>query len=99
MAETTALGFKKPAATELVKGGADIIAFNAQKSQDLIAAANATDSALSGRIGAAEAAINAGAGGPGVAEDPDHPGLYYFAGPAFAVDPAYPGLYMFEETP
>ncbi|MEO5317579.1 hypothetical protein PV761_03160 [Arthrobacter sp. CC3] len=34
--ETTALGFKKPDGNELVKGGDNIIAHNAQKSQELI---------------------------------------------------------------
>lgn len=34
--EITALGFKKPDGNELVKGGDNIIAHNAQTSQDLI---------------------------------------------------------------
>ena len=36
--ETTDLDFKKPDGNELVKGGDNIIAHNAQRSQDLIAA-------------------------------------------------------------
>lgn len=35
--EETPLGFKKPDGNELVKGGDNVIAHNAQKSQDLIA--------------------------------------------------------------
>lgn len=90
--EPTPLGFLKPDGNERVKDGENVIAHNAQKAQDLIAASQA-------RIGIAEAKVNAGAGGPGLSEDPDRPGLYYFAGPAFAADPAHPGLYNFEEAP
>lgn len=87
--EITPLGFRKPDGNERVKTGDNDIAHNAQTAQELIAANQA-------RIGVAEAKINAGAGGPGLSEDPDNAGLYYFAGPAFAADPARPGLYLFE---
>lgn len=125
--ETTPLGYQKPDGNELFKQGDNVIAANAQKAQEHVAAlqqadavlgnridtvqtdvqeaqgqlaaGQAADLALANRLGVAEAALNAGAGGPGLSEDPDHPGLYYFAGPAFAVDPAHPGLYTFEETP
>jgi hypothetical protein len=124
--ETTPLGFQKPDGNELLRNGDNAIAANAQKAQDLIAAAQnadavlgnridtvqtdvqeaqdqlaagqAADLALAGRLGVAEAALNAGAGGPGLSEDPDFPGLFYFAGPGFAADPGNPGLYMFQEA-
>jgi hypothetical protein len=97
--ETTPRGFKKPdGLTELVKKGAEMISDNAQKADDLLAAREAVDTVLAARIGVTEAKIDAGAGGPGLSEDPDHPGLYYFAGPAFSADPAHPGLYSFEEA-
>ncbi|WP_275779735.1 hypothetical protein [Paenarthrobacter sp. Y-19] len=88
--ETTPLGFKKPDGNDPVRNGENHIATNAQRSQDLHAAAL-------DRLGKAEAAINAGAGGPGLSEDPLHPGLYYFAGPAFTADPDHPGLYLIGE--
>ncbi|QWY79658.1 hypothetical protein PP637_gp28 [Arthrobacter phage Persistence] len=121
--ELTPLGFQKPDGNELVRNGDNAIAANAQKSQDLIAAAQAgaleisgrvdevetataeqqaqlaaaqaADLALAGRIGVAEAALNAGAGGPGLSADPDRPGLFYFAGPSISPDPVTPGLFIF----
>jgi hypothetical protein len=124
--ETTPLGFQKPDGNELLRNGDNAIATNAQKAQDLIAAAQdadavlgnridqaegsvqdaqeqlaaaqAADAALAARIGITEAKIDAGAGGPGLSEDPDHPGLYYFAGPGFSADPDNAGLYTFQEA-
>lgn len=84
---TTPLGFKKPDGNELVKGGDNVIADNAQKSEEILAPALA-------RIGLAEAALNAGAGGPGLSADPLNPGLYYFAGPTITPDPDQPGFYL-----
>ncbi|WP_309076015.1 hypothetical protein [Paenarthrobacter sp.] len=87
MAETTPLGFVKPSGSDLFKQGDNAISTNAQKDEDLHAA-------TLGRLGVAEAKINAGAGGVGLSEDPLSPGLYYFAGPTFAADPVNPGLYL-----
>jgi len=92
---TTPRGFLKPDGNERVKDGENVIAANAQKAEDLIAAREAAEIALSGRVGVAEAKIDAGAGGVGLSADPDRPGLYYFAGPTFAPDPAHPGLFTF----
>lgn len=89
--EETPLGYKKPDGNELAKDGENVIAHNAGKNQEHI-------SGLQSRVGVAEAKINAGAGGPGLSEDPDNPGIYYFAGPAFTADPENPGLYQFEEV-
>lgn len=90
--EITPLGYKKPdGMTELVRRGAEVIAANAQKNQEHIAG-------LKAQLGIAEAKIDAGAGGPGLSEDPDQPGLYYFAGTSFTADPTTPGLYTFEEA-
>ncbi|AYR00998.1 hypothetical protein PBI_ISOLDE_29 [Arthrobacter phage Isolde] len=98
--ETTQDGYQKPDGNELVRGGDNVIAANAQKAQDHYTAVKADALTLANRLGIAEAKINAGAGGPGLSEDPDHPGLYYFAGPGFAADPLHPGLYTLqEETP
>lgn len=93
----TPLGFKKPDGTELVKGGDNVIADNAQKAQDLLAAALAADAALATRLGQAEANINAGmGGGPGLTEDPLNPGTYFMADTSpIQEDPASPGLYTF----
>lgn len=93
--ETTPLGLQKPDGNELVRGGDNVIAFNAQKTQELFAASQTQGNALAARVGVAEAMINAGAGGPGLSADPDHPGLYYFAGPTIAPDPLNPGLFTF----
>lgn len=93
--DTTPLGFQKPDGNELARNGDNVIAANAQKAQDLLAAAQVADAVLSGRLGVAEAAINAGAGGPGLSADPDHAGLYFFAGPTISPDPVTPGLYTF----
>ena len=89
--ETTHHGYQKPDGNEPFRNGDNVIANNAQKAEDDI-------SRVEGRIGLAEAAINAGAGGPGLSADPVNAGLYYFAGTAFAVDPLNPGLYLFEEA-
>jgi hypothetical protein len=91
----TPLGFRKPDGNEPIRNGDNEIAANAQKAQDLIASAQATEAVLAGRIGVAEAKIDAGAGGPGLSADPDNAGLYFFAGPAFAPDPDNPGLFTF----
>lgn len=104
--EITPLGLKKPDGNESIREGDNVIAFNAQKTQDLTAETReqlateslsraAQDAALAGRIGVAEALINAGAGGPGLSADPDHAGLYFFAGPTISPDPVTPGLYTF----
>jgi hypothetical protein len=93
--EITRSGLQKPDGNELVRGGDNIISFNAQKTQELIDAAQDQGNALADRLGVAEAALNAGAGGPGLSADPDHPGLYYFAGPTIAPDPLNPGLFTF----
>ncbi|MFC8037814.1 hypothetical protein ACFUOZ_00475 [Paenarthrobacter sp. NPDC057355] len=90
MAETTPLGFIKPSGSDLIKNGDNAIRANAQTDQDLHAS-------TIGRLGIAEAKINAGAGGPGLSEDPLNPGYYYFAGPAFTADPADPGYYLIGE--
>ena len=44
---TTPLGFKKPDGNELVRGGDNVIADNAQKAQDLIAGLSAQVAAVS----------------------------------------------------
>jgi len=92
--EVTPLGFKKPNGQELVRNGDNVISDNAQKADDWIRAGQTKDQELAGRIGVAEAKLDAGAGGIGLTEDPSSPGLYYFAGPTFAADPANPGLYL-----
>ncbi|MFJ4287962.1 hypothetical protein ACIPY0_20155 [Paenarthrobacter nicotinovorans] len=97
MAETTDLGFLKPSGNDLFKNGDNVISHNAQNADDLIKAEQAKAASLAGRIGAAEAALNAGAGGAGLSEDPDNPGFYYFAGPSFAADPSDPGYYLIGE--
>ncbi|NWL13498.1 hypothetical protein DM793_19730 [Paenarthrobacter nitroguajacolicus] len=84
---TTPLGFQKPDGNEPFRQGNDVISANAQKAQDLL-------SFTIGRLGAAEASLNAGAGGVGLSEDPLNPGLYYFAGPSFDADPINPGFYL-----
>ncbi|MCT9624272.1 hypothetical protein HWD94_03930 [Pseudarthrobacter equi] len=88
--EETSLGYQVPDGNERVKDGDNVIAHNARKNHEHVVA-------LQNRLGVAMAMINAGAGGVGVSEDPDHPGLYYFAGPSFAADPDHPGLYAFQE--
>jgi hypothetical protein len=84
---TTPLGFQKPDGGDAVRNGDNIMSANAQKAQDLHA------SSLT-RIGLAEAALNAGAGGPGLSADPINAGLYFFAGPTIAPDPGHPGFYL-----
>ena len=87
---TTPLGFKKPDGNELVRGGDNVIADNAQKAEELLAS-------TLGRLGQAEANINAGLnGGHGLSEDPLNPGTYFMADTSpLAEDPASPGLYNF----
>lgn len=87
---TTPLGFQKPDGNERVKQGDNVISDNAQKSQDLIAAAFS-------RLGQAEANISAGNGtGPGLSEDPLNPGTYFMANASpITPDPVTPGLYTF----
>lgn len=91
----TPRGLLKPDGNERVKDGDNVIATNAQKTDDLIAAREAADDKLAARVGIAEAKIDAGAGGVGLSADPDRPGLYYFAGPTIIPDPATPGLFTF----
>ena len=88
--ETTDLDFLVPDGNDPVRNGDNVIAHNAQRAQDL-------HKLTLERLGAAEALINAGAGGAGLSEDPLHPGLYYFAGPSFTADPDHPGLYLIGE--
>jgi hypothetical protein len=96
--EITPLGFKKPdGVTELVKNGAGVIADNAQKAQELLAAAQAQLALANARLGQVEANANAGNGnGPGLSEDPLNPGTYFIASdsPLFE-DPENPGYYLF----
>ena len=54
---TTPLGFKKPDGNELVRGGDNSIADNAQKAQDLIAAAQSATATLTGRVANAEQTV------------------------------------------
>ena len=54
---TTALDFKIPDGNELVRGGDDIIGHNALTAQNLHAAAQSAASALTGRVGTAEASL------------------------------------------
>ncbi|UVK58421.1 hypothetical protein SEA_GLOBIWARMING_28 [Arthrobacter phage GlobiWarming] len=91
----TPLGFKKPDGNELVRGGDNVISDNAQLADDLIQEVKGAAFTLADRVGVAEAALDAGAGGPGLSADPDRPGLYYFAGPTISPDPVTPGLFIF----
>jgi hypothetical protein len=86
----TSLGFKKPDGNELFKQGDNVIADNAQKADDILAAVNV-------RLGLAEANIDAGSGyGPGLSEDPLNPGTYFMADESpITPDPENPGLYTF----
>lgn len=94
---TTPLGFKKPDGNELVRGGDNVIADNAQVAQDLLAAQQAQLAATQTRLGVAEANIQAGGGtGPGIVEDPLNPGTYFIADDSpLLEDPEYPGYYVF----
>ena len=87
---TTPLGFKKPDENELFRNGDNVIADNAQKAEDILAAHAA-------RIGQVEANVDAGSGtGLGLAVDPESPGLYFFStGSPIEADPDNPGLYTF----
>jgi hypothetical protein len=88
--EITPLGFKKPDGAELVRGGDNVIADNAQKAQDLL------NNAL-GRLGVAEATIKGGLGVDiGLSEDPLAPGTYFMADTSpITEDPDNAGLYTF----
>ena len=87
--ETTPLGFQKPDGTDPLRNGDDVIAANADTSETVISAAL-------GRLGQAEANISAGmGGGPGITEDPYHPGTYFIAEHSVLYeDPANAGFYM-----
>ena len=75
---TTPLGFKKPDGNELVRGGDNAIADNAQTAETVIAAVRS-------RLAIAEAILaaggNGGGGEPGsgsaLVPDPDNPGFYF----------------------
>lgn len=66
---TTPLGFKKPDGGELVRGGDDIIAANAQNAEDVIAAVRS-------RVANVEASVS---GNTILTPDPANPGLYLIA--------------------
>lgn len=85
---TTTLGFKKPDGNELFKLGDNAISDNAQKAEDVL-------QGVLGRLGQAEADIDAGNGsGSGLTADPMNPGLYFRADVSpLTADPANPGLY------
>lgn len=73
--ETTALGFKKPDGNELVRGGDNVIADNAQKAQDYVAELLTTTTDQETRLDVVEmAAFTAGA--LTLIEDPADPGFY-----------------------
>jgi hypothetical protein len=88
----TPLGFRKPD-----RNGDNEIAANAQKAQEILAAALSAQAALEGRVGQAEANIRGGLGdGPGLTEDPLNPGTYFMADTSpIQEDPTYTGLYNF----
>ena len=88
--EITTLGFRKPPGTVLAKTGASDIAFNGQKAEDVL-------QGILGRLGQAEANIQAGGGpGPGLVEDPLNPGMFFMAESSpIDEDPENPGLYTF----
>lgn len=69
---TTPLGFKKPDGNELVRGGDNVIADNAQKAQDLLGPALPKIAILE------RAAFEAGA--IPLIEDPADPGFYILTG-------------------
>lgn len=95
--EETPHGYRKPDGNELFKSGDNVISHNAQKSEEHVASLNASLAALQGRMGQAEANINAGmGGGPGLTEDPLNPGTYFMADDSpITEDPDNPGLYTF----
>jgi hypothetical protein len=69
--EVTPLGFKKPDGNELARNGDNVIADNAQKSQDLLGPALPKLAALE------RAAFDVGA--IPLIEDPEDPGFYILA--------------------
>jgi len=87
--ETTALGFQKPDGNEAIRNGDNVIAANAATAETVLSAAL-------GRIGQAEANIQAGLGGGiGIFEDPFHPGTYFVSDTSVIIpDPANPGFYL-----
>lgn len=68
---TTPLGFKKPDGQELVRGGDNVIADNAQKAQDLLGLALPVIATLQTAAFAAGALV--------MVEDPADPGFYILA--------------------
>lgn len=85
---TTPLGFQKPDGGELVRNMDELIATNAQLSQDFIDTA---------RNDLAFLRANGGpAGGSGLVEDPANPGFYLFDPTTFGLteDTTNPGLYF-----
>lgn len=87
--EVTPLGFKKPDGKELVRGGDNVIADNAQTAEDRLAYAL-------GQIGEVKANVDKGAGtGHGLVEDTLRPGTYYISDDSpLTPDPANPGFYL-----
>ena len=75
----TPLGFKKPDGNERVRDGDNVISDNAQKSQDLISAAQTDINGHAIRIASIESAV--GVGGGLLMEDPADPGFYIVGGP------------------
>lgn len=74
----TPLGFKKPDGAELVRGGDNHISDNAQKAEDLIAAAQATAANHGARITNIETAASPGGGL--LVGDPNDPGFFLIGG-------------------
>ena len=77
--EVTPLGFKKPDGNERVRDGDNVISDNAQKSQELLSAAQADINGHAIRIASIESAV--GVGGGLLMEDPSDPGFYIVGGP------------------
>lgn len=95
--EITPLGFKKPDGGELVRGGDNVIADNAQKAQEHVASLLAALASAQARLGVAEANIRGGLGiDLGLSEDPVNPGTYFMADASpITEDPTHTGLYNF----
>jgi len=84
--EITPLGFQKPDGNEAIRNGDNVIAYNADKADALLAQAI-------GRIGQAEA--NAGDIDNGLVEDLTRPGTYFIASNSpIQPDPSNPGFYL-----